>query len=670
MPGIFKRLRKDDITITPYEANKYYLVYVSNYTGSYEEPNYQQWVIKNDSYNTSAFLTQSNISLNVYAYDAIHDDSDFIPDIIGDYGAIIIPSAHPKTTNGFYKRSMHDSLQGMYYTQPDNPMYTLDNNGYEKEFRTLNKTAQILSIPQKMMGSGIHKGSVKILHGPIQTRKTFYDDGYGNLYNSYISQSANNPNAVVSLYSQSIVSLNFNDLYSTKQRRSKKAFAIGAHSVDYLSTNIHGADYNSSFRRPKHRIRFYDRSPYENQIETFKVIPNTSSAIEGTYIEFDGLTPSTQIERKSIESHSIIRIKHNKQLDLRYEDDFSIFMRVSASTHQPSSESINATGPYNFMATKFDDIYRGGYPFAIKYCNDNANSLTGSGQYPVGQNPSTGLPGGVQAVISDGINMSVINSTSSINDGNFHNLILQKTGSNFQFYVDGKPQLTSSGGISTPLAIPTSGSIHNFEDIVIGARSIWAGAYNNQRRGMYHTKRKPKLEYFRNFKGAISAFQMFSRALIEDEIAFAESSSGNMTNIVGNVFYHHGIITLTDTNPIYDNIFSECTLSFKNTHTIIEHEYSCHIKEREYNFTMNPSIISSSMISLPNSFGAVSGTFAGAANKEGIIKEFVTGSEWSPYITTVGLYDKRARLLAVGKLSRPLKKSQDYDTTINIHFDT
>ena len=97
-------------------------------------------------------------------------------------------------------------------------------------------------------------------------------------------------------------------------------------------------------------------------------------------------------------------------------------------------------------------------------------------------------------------------------------------------------------------------------------------------------------------------------------------------------------------------MLSDVTLSFQNTHTIIEHEYNCHIKEREYGFTMNPTIISES--------------------KFNTIENFVTGSEFSPYVTTIGLYDDNARLLAVGKLSRPIKKSNDYDTTFVVAFDT
>ena len=138
------------------------------------------------------------------------------------------------------------------------------------------------------------------------------------------------------------------------------------------------------------------------------------------------------------------------------------------------------------------------------------------------------------------------------------------------------------------------------------------------------------------------------------EINFVDSNP-TFENKVGNVFYNHGIMTLTNGSASYQNatqggMFSECTLSFQNTHTIIEHEYNCHIKENEYGFTMNPTIMENS--------------------KTRAVKTFVSRSEWTPYVTTIGLYDENARLLAVGKMSRPIKKSHDYDTTFVVSFDT
>ena len=62
---------------------------------------------------------------------------------------------------------------------------------------------------------------------------------------------------------------------------------------------------------------------------------------------------------------------------------------------------------------------------------------------------------------------------------------------------------------------------------------------------------------------------------------------------------------------------------------------------------------------------------AGADSKrESNIASFITDTDWDPYITTIGLYDDSARLLAVGKLSRPLRKDDGYDTTIEVRFDT
>ena len=69
---------------------------------------------------------------------------------------------------------------------------------------------------------------------------------------------------------------------------------------------------------------------------------------------------------------------------------------------------------------------------------------------------------------------------------------------------------------------------------------------------------------------------------------------------------------------------------------------------------MNPSIIEKSA----------------TGSRESKVATFVTDTEWDPYITTIGLYDTQARLLAVGKLSKPLRKDDGYDTTLVVRFDT
>jgi len=53
-----------------------------------------------------------------------------------------------------------------------------------------------------------------------------------------------------------------------------------------------------------------------------------------------------------------------------------------------------------------------------------------------------------------------------------------------------------------------------------------------------------------------------------------------------------------------------------------------------------------------------------------IYHDFITGSEFSPFVTTVGLYNKNSDLIAVGKFPRPIPISLQTDTTYVINFDT
>jgi len=124
------------------------------------------------------------------------------------------------------------------------------------------------------------------------------------------------------------------------------------------------------------------------------------------------------------------------------------------------------------------------------------------------------------------------------------------------------------------------------------------------------------------------------------------SSSGE---ICGQIFYPHGIAVLT-TYPDLEDIItdSNVTCSFSSSLTIYETQYKCTIRENEYTLTQNPSAL---------------------ADSEGNMYSFVTAPYFSPYVTTVGLYDDEQNLLAIGKLSQPLPTSPTTDTTIIINID-
>ena len=59
---------------------------------------------------------------------------------------------------------------------------------------------------------------------------------------------------------------------------------------------------------------------------------------------------------------------------------------------------------------------------------------------------------------------------------------------------------------------------------------------------------------------------------------------------------------------------------------------------------------------------ATSGSLGQLANN-------ITGSDFTPYITTVGLYNDANELIAVGKTGRPIPKTKNSDMTFEIKID-
>jgi len=139
---------------------------------------------------------------------------------------------------------------------------------------------------------------------------------------------------------------------------------------------------------------------------------------------------------------------------------------------------------------------------------------------------------------------------------------------------------------------------------------------------------------------------------------------------IGDVIYEHGIIIITNsgTTPysstLPNNFYSgSLTCSFESTVTIYETQYKCTIRENEFNFSNNPSLLSGSA-AISNGSGS---SFPQPGS--GKLNDNVTGSYFSPYITTVGLYNNNKELLAVAKLAQPLPVSSVTDTSILINFD-
>ena len=146
-------------------------------------------------------------------------------------------------------------------------------------------------------------------------------------------------------------------------------------------------------------------------------------------------------------------------------------------------------------------------------------------------------------------------------------------------------------------------------------------------------------------------------------ILVTDDAVGNLydgTTLVGNAFYPLGIIVVTNTSSIYQsmpNDKSNFVMNYKSTVTINENNVLLNIVPSEFNMTCNPTAATLELID------------SSSALYDYPYQDFIASESFSPYITTIGLYDDKFNLVAVAKFAKPLKKSTDIPMSIAIRWD-
>ena len=273
-------------------------------------------------------------------------------------------------------------------------------------------------------------------------------------------------------------------------------------------------------------------------------------------------------------------------------------------------------------------------------------------QYSHVSQGTRGYPGQILARRNDGTNLFEISSSTAVTES-WNHVLYQKTGSKLQLYIN--------SNLECEIQAKDEGQCKNKDDIFFGVatRQTWSGDYVRNDAGdiFINSNGQPKKEmvqeFMRPLSGALDEIRIFDKSLNSDQIQFLYNCP-NGTPYVGNAFYEHGLLTVTHPSTSYAGISKHCTMSFRNSYQITEHEYTLNVKKGEYNFTMNPSIIEKSA----------------TGSRLSQIASYVTETDWDPYISTVGLYNDAGQLLVVGKLSRALRKEDGYDTTLVVRYDT
>jgi hypothetical protein len=168
---------------------------------------------------------------------------------------------------------------------------------------------------------------------------------------------------------------------------------------------------------------------------------------------------------------------------------------------------------------------------------------------------------------------------------------------------------TSSNALRTPGAHPSTlavGALFYQAGIAVLTASIFSGSYGRQSGSFYYA---PYGQKYRNVQQTLTSSAI-------------SASCDAIRHRIGNI-------------------------SFNNTTEINSKIYFCRVPHNMFNYSANPTYLTGSKIRVKNN------------------------ASDSPvaYITTVGLYNSSNELLAVAKLSEPIRKDPTNDITIRVRLD-
>ena len=472
---------------------------------------------------------------------------------------------------------------------------SINSTFFKRTNRKLYDTASIISIPQNKFGDGIKPGSFYATCSSALTSQSYMsdvkiDDEYGVIIDPDVGSST------LPSQGDTIVKLSFDKL------------KVG----DYYVLNN-------------------DDSTYENSIKTTNILVSSGPVVTG------GLGQSVGRSVESDVSSSFV-LRHKQTFDsLNHHDDWSVSMYVK----MPESQSYtnNPTNPiiskrwvhYDALANKNVISHHHTYPFDLAIYNDLTTDMNGKLYFGVSDGKWN------SSISQEG---SFITSSTEINDNQWHSIIINKTGSDYQLYVDGTLEDTLDGSYI--------GSTNNEKDITIFCDHV---TYTDDYTGT---------------TGSFDEVNVFRTSLNSENISSLTnndwySGSFTQTNEIGYIFYKHGVVVVSDPRPKYKNFFlgdgnwdytnKPFEFNYRATKRVEEVSILCEIGKDEFNTSSNPSLRLTSNESDPR------------------LQPFVTGSDFRPYVTQVGLYNDSGDLLAIAKLGSPLKKRQDVDVTINVRFD-
>jgi hypothetical protein len=551
---------------------------------------YKRWDLTTDTTNRNYY---QNFGINVFR--ALYPENHLY------FGGIV------NISSSLYHRT--------FTTQSVDPKmiwYHLDHNFYTDHFKDedptiltefgrelyLAESSSVFITPQGVFGEGIRRGSFSFtnLHNSnASLNYKIYDDSRGNLKDATLDESLFVDSTYLLLHT------GFDEKYREFEFRNKP--------VDYV----------------------LDRSNRQNDVKVInpknitylRGIPTTDTAqSSGVCATFNG---------------AFLDIRQSSNFNFSKTNDFAFSFWINIPPTQSSE-----TYTYNYLFNKNYSV-DGDTKFVLKTGRNPGNKYEpkSSAQYPFDitlNNRTSTYPFSISFKQSSGIYTQEVTS-STLTPGDWYHVLCQKTGSNYQIWLDGV--------LDVSISLNIVGNTNNDNNFFIGSNGTSTGI----------------------FSGSLDEIRIYNKALTSTEIQNLADNSfetgyAYQTARIGNIFYKSGIAVVSDPRPKYansllgqtgnydySNELYGFTGSFRSTTTFYEHEITCKIRKSEFNFTINPSVYKDKN---PNAIQ---------------VEDYTTSSFFNPYVTTIGLYNDNRDLVAVAKLASPLEKRDDVDMNVIIRFD-
>jgi hypothetical protein len=225
-------------------------------------------------------------------------------------------------------------------------------------------------------------------------------------------------------------------------------------------------------------------------------------------------------------------------------------------------------------------------------------------------------------------------TSSTAVTSSWHHVVCQKSGSNLELWLDGTKHSSGSFNLlkyqfNSPFT--SSAKINNEHGMKIGGYGSGIQGYS----------------------GYLDEIRIFNKSLTQAHIStlMDRSVSGGVlqTNKVGNVFDKQGLVVISSPDYRYNELITtNYTASYKSTVKLYEHSILARVDENDFNVSQNPSVLTDNNMN---------------------IQSWATGSDFVPYITTIGLYNDAGQLLAIGKLGQAIRNRNDVDMNFLISID-